>query len=105
MKTSIVSVKVDEQDKRKAKTIAQELGLSLSAVIKAYLKEFLRTKRVNVGLDEQAIELSDWAKGELEKSEQDVKAGRVSPSFDNAEESIAWLNDPNAKYANGDPVQ
>ena len=46
-------------------------------------------------------ELTDWAKEELRKSAEDTKNGYISPSFTNVEDSIAWLEDPNAIYING----
>ncbi len=45
MKT-VINVKADKEIKVKAKKIAQDLGLSLSAVINAYLKQFVRNKSV-----------------------------------------------------------
>lgn len=104
MDTSILSVKIDPKDKKKAQILAHKLGFSLSAVIKAYLKDFLRTKRVSVSLEEE-LELTDWAKQQLAQSKKEVEQGYVSPPFNNVEDEIAWLNDPNAKYANGRPVR
>ena len=31
---------------------------------------------------------------------EDYKKGRVSPTFDNAKEAVAWLENPRRKYAN-----
>jgi len=45
MKT-LINIKADQEVKIRAKKIAQELGLSLSAVINAYLKQFIRNKSV-----------------------------------------------------------
>lgn len=45
MKT-VINIKADRDIKIKAKKIAEELGLSLSAVINAYLKQFVRNKSV-----------------------------------------------------------
>ena len=45
MKT-VINIKADKVTKDKAKKIAQELGLSLSAVINAYLKQFVNNKSV-----------------------------------------------------------
>lgn len=91
MKTSIINIKVDEKEKHEAQKLAKDLGFSLSSVMKAYLKDFLRKKRVEVGLREEDLELSDWAKKELKKSEQDVRAGRVI-SFSSYEEEMDYLD-------------
>lgn len=45
MKT-VINIKADKDIKIKARKIAEELGLSLSAVINAYLKQFVRNKSV-----------------------------------------------------------
>ncbi|MBU4030683.1 type II toxin-antitoxin system RelB/DinJ family antitoxin [Patescibacteria group bacterium] len=45
MKT-VINIKADRDVKIKARKIAEELGLSLSAVINAYLKQFVRNKSV-----------------------------------------------------------
>ena len=45
MKT-VINIKADRDIKIKARKIAEELGLSLSAVINAYLKQFIRNKSV-----------------------------------------------------------
>jgi antitoxin component of RelBE/YafQ-DinJ toxin-antitoxin module len=46
MKT-VINIKADRDVKIGAQKLAKELGLSLSAVVNAYLKQFLRTKSVN----------------------------------------------------------
>lgn len=70
--------------------------------MKAYLKDFLRKERIDVGISEG--ELSDWAKKEIRKSEEDIKRGDVSPAFETVDEELGWLNDPKAKYENGRSV-
>lgn len=45
MKT-IINIKTDKEVKRNAKKVAEDLGFSLSAVINAYLKQFVRNKEV-----------------------------------------------------------
>lgn len=102
MAIKLLTIKVEDSDKKKAQKLAKRLGFSLSSVMKAYLKEFIREKRVNVALEE---ELTDWAKEELRLSKEDIKAGYVSPTFDNAKDAIVWLEDSTARYENGRPVQ
>jgi addiction module RelB/DinJ family antitoxin len=46
MKT-VINIKADREVKISAQKLAKELGLSLSAVINAYLKQFIRSKAVN----------------------------------------------------------
>lgn len=91
MKTAILNIKVDEKEKKEAQKLAKELGFSLSSVMKAYLKDFLRKQRIEVGIDEENLELSDWAKEELRKSEEDIRAGRVVV-FDTVDEELVYLD-------------
>jgi addiction module RelB/DinJ family antitoxin len=90
-KTTIINIKVDEQEKQEAQKLAKKLGFSLSSVMKAYLKDFLRKKRIDVSLDDVEPELTDWAKEQLQKSEEDVKAGRVL-MFKDADEEMRYLD-------------
>ncbi|OGZ18299.1 MAG: hypothetical protein A2V72_00840 [Candidatus Nealsonbacteria bacterium RBG_13_37_56] len=45
MKT-VINIKTDKKVKKNAKKIAEDLGFSLSAVINAYLKQFVRNKEI-----------------------------------------------------------
>jgi len=49
MKT-VINIKTDKEVKKNAKKVAEDLGFSLSAVINAYLKQFVRNKEVYFGL-------------------------------------------------------
>ena len=50
------------------------------------------------GQDDHAYEPADYAIKALKASERDMKAGRVSPAFDNAKDAIAWLHSNTIKY-------
>ncbi len=102
MKPVIINIKVDAEDKKKAQELAHELGVSLSGVMKMYLKDFLRNRRIEVGIDDE--EPSGQLIKDLKQSEKDRKEGYASPVFKSAKDAIAWLNDPNAKYENGESV-
>jgi len=102
MNTAVINIKTNPQIKAKAQAIAEELGFSLSSLINGYLKHLVKTRAVHFTTSEQP---SDWLIKILRENKKDIKAGRVSPSFDNVDDSIAWLEDPNAKYQNGDRVQ
>ncbi|MBU0619491.1 MAG: hypothetical protein V1768_02515 [Patescibacteria group bacterium] len=49
MKT-LINIKTDQNVKIIAQKMAQDFGLSLSAIINAYLKQFIRTKKNNFTL-------------------------------------------------------
>lgn len=93
MNTAVINVKVNPLIKTKAREVAEELGFSLSALIKAYLRDLVRTKAVRFSAVSE--EPSPYLLKALRESEADRKAGRVSPSFDNAKDAITWLENPN----------
>lgn len=98
MNTSVVNVKVNTQVKEQAQQVAEELGLSISALVNGYLRQLIKTKTVHFSALEE--EPSDYLIQSLKEAEEDIKAGRVSPSFENTEDAIAWLDNPKRKYVN-----
>ncbi|MGH7202993.1 MAG: hypothetical protein ACREHC_00945 [Candidatus Levyibacteriota bacterium] len=104
MSDTIISAKVDLQTKKKAMQVAEELGIPLNVVLKRFIQHFIETKTADF-TSEHEEEPSEYGIAMLKKSEEDVKAGRVSPTFTNAKDAIAWLDDPNASYANGNKVR
>lgn len=97
MLTAVVNVKTNPQIKKQAQKIASELGFSLSALINGYLNQLVRTKTIHFSAAEVP---SKWMIKNLKESGADIKSGRVSPKFDNAEDATAWLRNPKKKYAN-----
>lgn len=93
MNTTVINIKTDYAIKSKAQAIAEELGLSLSAVINVLLKQFVRTKSINVSLREEP---SPWLVKALKESEEDIKKGRVY-SFNNTKEGLNFLRDKSKK--------
>ena len=104
MNTAVVNIKVDPKVKKQAQAVVEKLGFSLSSVINAYLRQLIKTRKVEFSDDVQ-LKLTPWAKRLLKRSEKDVKEGFVSPTFSNAKDSLVWLNDPKARYQNGHPVR
>lgn len=100
MNTAVINIKTNPTVKTKAQEIAKELGFSLSSLVNAYLKQLIKTKTVYFSALEE--EPTEYLLRALKESQEDIKADRVSPAFDNAEDAIAWLNNPNRKYQNED---
>lgn len=99
MNTTTINIKADPKVKLQAQKIAAELGLTLSGVLNGFLKQFVRTKKVQFSLEENETP-SPYLIQALKEAEEDRKNGWVSPGFDKAEDAIAWLHDPERKYAN-----
>lgn len=88
MNTTVISVKIDKQTKVEAQKLAEKLGFSLSSIIKAQLKHFVRSKRVDVALTEEPTE---YLLKSLKQSDEDIKAGRVT-SFHDIDEALEFLD-------------
>lgn len=91
MKT-VIHIKADAEVKETAKRTAEELGLSLSAVMNAYLRQFIRSKEIHLSaIPRMTPELERL----LADVEEDTAHGRnLSPAFSTAEEMDAYLAAP-----------
>ncbi|OGY25285.1 MAG: hypothetical protein A2Z11_02885 [Candidatus Woykebacteria bacterium RBG_16_43_9] len=88
MKT-VIHIKSDKEVKEKAQEVARDLGMPLSTIINAYLKQFIRTKEVQFSL-EGALKPS--VKKRLDRLQKEATEGKnLSPTFDNAEDAIRYL--------------
>jgi len=94
MKTAIINIKTKPQTKKRAQKIADELGLSLSAVINGFLNQLIKTKKVEFSAY-PAENPSEYMIQALEEA----KKSPTSPEFDNAKDALAWLNKEAKKYA------
>lgn len=83
MKT-IINIKADREVKKHAQKIASDLGLSLSAVINAYLKQFIRNKEVYYGI---VPTMSPELEKVIKRTEKDIdKNINVSQSISSEKE-------------------
>lgn len=90
MSYTVVSAKIDPQTKEKAMATADALGMPLSVVIKAFLKQFIRTKTVTFSIQDEIP--NEHLKSVLKQAKKNLKEGKHSPIFDDAEDAIAWLH-------------
>ena len=89
MKT-MINIKADKDVKENAQKIAKELGLPLSGVINAFLKEFIRSRSISFS----AIpKMTPHLESILGKVEKDIKEGKnMTGPFETAEEANAYLD-------------
>lgn len=90
MNTTSPHIQIEPTVKQQAQKTADELGLSLSSVVKALLKQFIRNKSLAVGITERPEIPSSRLIHDLEQSEEDIKAGRVI-SFNTPDDAIAHV--------------
>lgn len=89
MAKTTINIKADKEVKVQAQKIAHDLGMPLSTVINAYLKQFIRSREVHFVVQDK---LQPSAKRRLDRLQKDVIAGKdLSPSFDTAEDAIRYL--------------
>jgi addiction module RelB/DinJ family antitoxin len=88
MNTTSLHINIELRTKEQAQKTADELGLFLSAVMKALLKQFIRTKRLSVGITETP---NEYLRKSLQQSEEDIRAGRVF-SFASAKDALKYLD-------------
>ena len=85
----LLNVKVDKEAKEEGQALAEELGLTLSAVMNALLLQFVRERTLEVRAQHR---LKPEVEGHVGKIIEDMKAGRnVSPTFDNHEDMVEYF--------------
>ena len=88
MKT-MINIKADKEVKERAQRIAEELGLPLSTVINAYLKEFIRNREVKFSIEPQ---LNPEIERLLKQASKDYKQGKnISPAFSDPDKMLSYL--------------
>ena len=86
----MINIKADKEVKEMAQRTAQELGLPLSVVINAYLRQFIRNKEVHFFIEG---ELKPAVKKRLDRLHKEALEGKnLSPAFKSAKEMDAYLN-------------
>ncbi len=89
MNTEAINIKIDAKTKKAAQELAEDLGFSLSSLLKAYLKHFLKTKTVHFSAADE--EPSKALIQMLKESNADMKAGRYR-EFTDFQEELAYLD-------------
>ncbi len=87
--TTVIHIKADKEVKENAQKAAKDLGLTLSDVINASLRNFIRTREIVFSdIPQMTPELEKL----LGRVEEDIKHDRnLSPSFKNMDEAIDYL--------------
>jgi len=98
MDTTVINIRTQTRVKEQLQRLAEDLGLTVSGLINGLIKQVIRTKKVEFSVEEEIP--SPYLIKALKESAEDYKKGRVSPTFDNAKEAVAWLENPRRKYAN-----
>ena len=89
MKT-IINIKADKEVKENAQNIARDLGMPLSTVINAFLKEFVRSRSIAFST---IPKMTPYLENILSEVENDIKKKKnISGVFSTAKKANAHLN-------------
>ena len=89
MKT-LVNIKTDIEVKKRAQEVAADLGLPLSTIVNAYLKELIPNRQMRLSLEPK---LKPEIEKLLQKASVDYRNNaNVSPVFSSAKDAIRYLH-------------
>ena len=89
MKT-VINIKTDKEIKKNAQKIAKDIGLSLSDVVNASLRNFIRTREVYFSAIPRMTLEFERLVGKIEKDIKEKK--NLSPSFSSSEKINDYLD-------------
>ena len=89
MNTAAIYIKTEPKMKAEAQKVARELGFSLSSLVKAWLRQLIKTKTVTFSAEDEIP--NEYTRAILKQAEEDYKKGNTSPAFKTGEEAVAWL--------------
>lgn len=89
MNTTAIYIRTEPRMKAEAQKVARELGFSLSSLVKAWLKQLIKTKTVTFSVEDEIP--NEYTRVILKQAEENLKKGKHSPIFKTGEEAVAWL--------------
>lgn len=92
MSKVVINFKVDKEVKEEAQKLARDLGVPLSTIINAQIKQMLRSRTVTLTTD---LKPTPYLEKIIIEAQADYAAGRnIYGPFETAEEMIASLEAP-----------
>ncbi|MEK7589767.1 MAG: type II toxin-antitoxin system RelB/DinJ family antitoxin [Patescibacteria group bacterium] len=89
MKT-MINIRADKEVKENAQKIAGDLGLPLSGIINAFLKEFVRSKKISFSAIPKMTPYLENILGKVEKDIDEKK--NMTKTFKTAKQANAYLD-------------
>lgn len=86
---TILNIKTDKKLKAEAKMVSEELGVPLSTVINAFLKQFVRDKEITLSANQYRP--TPYLESILEQAQKEYEAGDFVGPFKKGEDFIAHL--------------
>ncbi|MYB40011.1 hypothetical protein F4X86_01780 [Candidatus Saccharibacteria bacterium] len=85
MNKVVVNIKTDPETKEAAQTLADDLGLTLSALINAQLKQLIHHRRLVLDAPYPVMQIGGKTEKMLDEIHKEVAEGKVSQPFDSTE--------------------
>ena len=89
--TTVLNVKIDDKLKKDAQDSAKAIGLPISTIVSASLREFVRTRSITIS---DTPRLKPEVEAELLALDKNIKNRKdLSPVFSDVDDAITWLKD------------
>lgn len=83
MKT-VLNLKIDKETKEQAASVAEDMGLTLSAVVNGFLKHYVQTRELHLSANPR---ITPYLEKVAERARKDYAAGKnISKPLTNSEE-------------------
>jgi antitoxin component of RelBE/YafQ-DinJ toxin-antitoxin module len=89
MTKTILNIKTDPQTKLQIQEFAAELGVPVSVIMNAQIKQMLRDRKIVLSTE---LEPTPYLVKIMEQVEKDLIAGKNMTKAMNAKEAVAYLN-------------
>ncbi len=86
---TIINIKTDKKLKAEAKKVSEELGVPLSTVINAFLKQFVRDKEITLSANQYRP--TPYLESILKQAQEEYEEGDFIGPFKTGEDFIAHL--------------
>ena len=89
--TTVLNVKIDDKLKKDAQEAAKAIGLPISTIVSASLREFVRTRSITIS---DTPRLKPEVEAELLALDKNINNRKdLSPAFSDVDDAITWLKD------------
>lgn len=86
----MINIKTDKSLKKSAQEVAREIGVPLSIIVNAYLKEFIKTREVRLVAPPKMTRHLEQV---IAKAERDYKNKKnISPIMSSAHDILSYLH-------------
>jgi len=85
---TVISIRTDQNIKNAAQQVAKSVGISLSAMVNAYLRQVVATRRIELYAPEP---MTPKLEGLISEVEAELKSNQISRKFRDVDDFLADL--------------